>query len=258
MSHRIRWILVVGVLGGCAHDSLWRIQIDGTLMKDGVEIERFFGRDIDGGYREGDTPELRVHDWRVSEDIQFDVEFRLEDHRSLEDLAEGDYGYAGGAASSERSDGRVLASYHPGSENHLGIVSMGEKEGGDFGPDHNVVDVVFEIKKNANGGIFGVFSGEFTDGYSLVDAEFHMKGFGSPRPEKADKDDDDYGTDFDAGCANFSDTTPYYNDIQVDALCWSAGLAKACGYTSELEYSCQNLKTLLETGTGSLSTCPYC
>ena len=239
-------------LGGCAHDSLWRIQIDGMLMKDGVEIERFFGRDIDRGYREGDTPSLWVPDWKVTGETAYHVQFELPDHRVLADLEEGTYGSAIG---SERRRMPISASLSgPG----LGLSSLGEKTDGDFGADHYVDNVVFEIKKNRNGGLFGVFTGEFSDGYSLVDAEFEMRGFGDPRDAKPD-DDSTYGTyGTGGGCSSFNDTTPYYGDVQADSFCWAAGLYEACGDPSAASSSCATLDQLLESGTGSLGTCPYC
>lgn len=251
-----RAILVTLLLAGCAHESLWRIEVDGTLYKDGVELERFFGRDIDSGYRSGDTPELYVHDWKVSGDIRYDLEFRLEDHRVLEDIAVGTYGERG--STDPGSSERQAVTYHPGSPEDLGLVSMGEKEDGDYGPDHDLEDIVFEIKENRDGKIFGVFTGTFSDGLELRDAEFVMTGFGDPRSAKPD-DDDTYGTyGYGGGCYSFSDTTPYYNDGQADPLCWSAGLYDACGDTSARDTTCATLDQLLSSGTGSLSTCPYC
>ena len=63
-----------------------------------------------------------------------------------------------------------------------------------------------------------------------------------------------------AACSAFSDATSYFGDIQYDAHCWQAGIARNCGLLVEADQTCAVLSEFLIATTSDqpVGDCPYC
>lgn len=91
---------------------------------------------------------------------------------------------------------------------------------------------------------------EFTDERpARLEGRITMRGFADPK-ESTDRDSDTGGDD----CSNFSDTTDYYPDFQVNSQCLYTGVADACGETAAQQASCDNISNM----GADRGDCTYC
>ena len=230
-----RWVPAVWLASLGCQSSLWTVALDGHLEQDGIEVSSVKGKDRD--YIR--TSWLLVPLSRNDDDNY--VEFELVDHMSLvgSDVSHLDPirdlgikklkidGVAYKALSAAPMEARTVKS-------------------------HGFQSSALERR------LEGWLEVQFESGFTLF-ADMEMWGFREPNcfwDGECDEDNPGGGSGGSGGdCDSFADFYTYYDDVQVNSVCLSAGKAEACDDSAAKQYSCDQISDWAEA---SLGPCPYC
>lgn len=230
-----RWLPAVWLASFGCQSSLWTVALDGRLEQDGIEVTSVKGKDSD--YLR--TSWLWVP---LSNDSDSDyVEFELDNHMSLV--------------------GSDVSHVDP-------IGDLGIKELQLDGEAYRVLSAApFEARMVKSHGLEsstlerrleGWLEVQFEAGFTLF-ADMEMWGFREPNcfwDGECEHDSPGEGSGGSgSACDSFSDFSTYYDDVQVNSFCLSAGQAEACDDSAAKQYSCDQIS---EWAGASLGPCPYC
>ena len=240
------------ILASCVSSPEWNIAVNATLFQDGVELGKF--KDRSSEYVSSSVV-LDYTKWSAgpilggSLEWDAEVQFSLADHRSLTGSSDGtwdpvaDFGIQSltiTGSDYEPIEGEAQAIFNTGSTTE-GRVSRATCTGCSGTVDNKLMADFWVDFRGAS---------EFIDDRSArLEGRITMRGFADPK-ESTDGDSDSGGDD----CSNFSDTSDYYTDFQVNSQCLNAGYAEACGETAVQQASCDNISNM----GASRGACPYC